>query len=173
MAAIQTIRCFTLHSNNNKPGGLGQLHWVAHMSARSTDWGKGQDRPVRTSPEDREIGKRRVLSEKPVREPFSIIYCDIFVGARRHLFWHGLSYYRDIGLLITAAKASFDTKSTQIKQITANLILLDNLLAQYGPEAMPLRKAMRDTITPFVDRVWHEKATKGHLQPPVKGKNYT
>jgi hypothetical protein len=26
MAAIQTIRCFTLHSNNNKPGGLGQLH---------------------------------------------------------------------------------------------------------------------------------------------------
>jgi hypothetical protein len=40
-----------------------------------------------------------------------------------------------LGLLIAAAKGSFDTQNTQVKQITADLILLDNILAQYGPEA--------------------------------------
>ena len=42
-----------------------------------------------------------------------------------------------LSLLIGAAKGSFDTQTTQVKQITANLILLDNILSQYGPEARP------------------------------------
>jgi len=62
-----------------------------------------------------------------------------------------------LGLLIAAAKSSFDTKSTQIKQITADIILLDNLLAQYGPEARPIRQEMRRIIGPFADRLWHEE----------------
>lgn len=65
-----------------------------------------------------------------------------------------------LGLLIAAAKSSFDTKSTQVKQITADIILLDNLLAQYGPEARPIREEMRSIIGPFADRLWREgKAT--------------
>src|SRR5690242_19023867 len=43
-----------------------------------------------------------------------------------------------LGLLIAAAKSSFD--STEITQITADIILLDNLLAEYGPEARPIRE---------------------------------
>ncbi|HXX04587.1 MAG TPA: DUF4239 domain-containing protein [Xanthobacteraceae bacterium] len=62
-----------------------------------------------------------------------------------------------LGLLIAAAKSSFDTQSTQVKQITADIILLDNLLAQYGPEALPIREQMRAAIGPFVDRLWREK----------------
>ena len=42
-----------------------------------------------------------------------------------------------VGLLIAAAKGSFDTQSTHLKHITADLILLDNILAQYGPEVRP------------------------------------
>ena len=45
-----------------------------------------------------------------------------------------------LGLLIAAAKSSFDTQSTQVTQITADIILLDNLLAQYGQEARPIRQ---------------------------------
>ena len=48
-----------------------------------------------------------------------------------------------LGLLIGGAKSSFDTRSSQVNQLTANVILLDNLLAQYGPEATPLRKGLR------------------------------
>src|SRR5580693_4085782 len=63
-----------------------------------------------------------------------------------------------LGLLIAAAKGSFDTQSGQVKQITADIILLDALLEQYGPEAAPIRTQMRSVIGPFADRLWHEKA---------------
>ena len=63
-----------------------------------------------------------------------------------------------LGILIGAAKGSFDTRGTQVKQLTAN-VLLDNLLAQYGPEATPLRKLLRGAINPIVDRLWHENIT--------------
>lgn len=62
-----------------------------------------------------------------------------------------------LGLLIAAAKSSSDTQTGQVKQITADMILLDNLLAQYGPEARPIRAQMRSMIGPFADRIWHEK----------------
>src|SRR5580704_10957673 len=63
-----------------------------------------------------------------------------------------------LGLLIAAAKSSFDTQSGQVKQITADIILIDALLEQYGPEAMPIRVEMRSAIGPLADRLWHEKA---------------
>jgi hypothetical protein len=62
-----------------------------------------------------------------------------------------------LGLLIAAAKGSFDTQSGQVKQITADIILLDALLEQYGPEAQPIRVEMRSVIGPLADRLWHEK----------------
>ena len=62
-----------------------------------------------------------------------------------------------LGLLIASAKSSFDTQSTQVTQITADLILLDNLLAEYGPEARPIREQMRSIIEPLADRLWREK----------------
>src|ERR1700726_2516011 len=48
-----------------------------------------------------------------------------------------------LGLLIAAAKGSFDTQSGQVKQITADLILLDDLLFLYGPETQPIRVELR------------------------------
>jgi hypothetical protein len=62
-----------------------------------------------------------------------------------------------LGLLIGAAKSSFETQSTQVKQITANLILLDSILTLYGPEALPIREHMRKAVGPFADRLWREK----------------
>jgi len=66
-----------------------------------------------------------------------------------------------LGLLIAAAKSSFDTKSTQVNQITADIILLDNLLGQYGPEARPIRAQMRGAIGPLADRIWREEKARG------------
>jgi len=64
-----------------------------------------------------------------------------------------------VGLLIAAAKNSFDTQSGQVRQIMADVVLLDNLLAQYGPEAAPLRAEIRTAIPLFADRLWSEKAS--------------
>jgi hypothetical protein len=71
-----------------------------------------------------------------------------------------------LGLLIAAAKGSFDTQTSQVRQITANLILLDNILGQYGPEARPVREQIRKTIGPFTDQLWREKqaGTKGPFE---------
>ena len=62
-----------------------------------------------------------------------------------------------LGLLIASAKSSFDQKTTQVRQMTANIILLDDLLAQYGPEATPVRNFLRQSIQPLANRIWHEE----------------
>ena len=61
-----------------------------------------------------------------------------------------------LGLLIASAKTSYDARDTQIKQITANIILLDRLLEQYGPDAHNLRVALRNAVPPMIDRIWNE-----------------
>ena len=62
-----------------------------------------------------------------------------------------------LGLLVASAKTSFDQKTNQVRQMTATIILLDELLAQYGPEAAPLRIRLRQSIAPLADRIWHEE----------------
>ena len=40
-----------------------------------------------------------------------------------------------LGLLIASAKTTFDQKTNRVRQMTATVILLDDLVTQYGPEA--------------------------------------
>ena len=61
-----------------------------------------------------------------------------------------------LGLLIASAKTSFDTKNSQVKEMTAQIILLDQLLAQYGPEARPLRDILRVGTSLMADKMWRE-----------------
>jgi flagellar biosynthesis component FlhA len=64
-----------------------------------------------------------------------------------------------LGLLIASAKGSYDTQSTQIKQMTANVVLLDRLLAQYGPETGAIRGLLRRGIAILADRMWRENSS--------------
>jgi hypothetical protein len=64
-----------------------------------------------------------------------------------------------LGLLISSAKSSFDQKTGQVRQMTATIILLDDLLRQYGPEAMPVRTLLRQSVQPLANRIWHEGAS--------------
>jgi Protein of unknown function (DUF4239) len=63
-----------------------------------------------------------------------------------------------LGLLIASAKSTYDQKTNQVRQMTATIILLDDLLAQYGPEAAPVRNLLRRSIQPLADGIWHEQA---------------
>jgi hypothetical protein len=65
-----------------------------------------------------------------------------------------------LGLLISTAKSSFDTRRTQVRQVAANIILLDQLLAQYGPETMKARQIARRNIKVLIDQVWHRTESK-------------
>jgi Protein of unknown function (DUF4239) len=63
-----------------------------------------------------------------------------------------------LGLLIASAKGSYDTQSSQVQHITADVVLLDRLLAQYGPEAHPIRELLRQAMDPLVERIWRENS---------------
>jgi hypothetical protein len=64
-----------------------------------------------------------------------------------------------LGLLIASAKNSYDTQSTQITQMTANVVLLDRLLAQYGAETGAVRDLLRRGIVALADRMWRENGS--------------
>src|SRR5262249_37497123 len=61
-----------------------------------------------------------------------------------------------LGLLIGSANTSFQTQSGQVTGVSANLILLDQLLAQYGPETRQVRERLRGAVEPLIARIWRE-----------------
>src|SRR5258708_20132483 len=63
-----------------------------------------------------------------------------------------------LGLLITSAKNTYDTQRNEIRQMTANLILLDSQLKRYGPETRSAREALRSAIGPAIPRIWLKDA---------------
>ena len=73
-----------------------------------------------------------------------------------------------LGLLIASAKSSYDSESSQVKQLTANVILLDRLLAQYGPDAGSARDQLRRSIAPSVARIWGEKSPSAAPNAPFE-----
>ncbi|MGA8968180.1 MAG: DUF4239 domain-containing protein [Pseudolabrys sp.] len=62
-----------------------------------------------------------------------------------------------LGLLIASAKGTYDAKNTQIRQLTVDIIVLDQLLAQYGPETHALRDLLRRGAASLADRIWSER----------------
>jgi hypothetical protein len=76
-----------------------------------------------------------------------------------------------LGLLIAAANSSFGTQSGHVQHIAADIILLDQLLVQYGQVAKPVREELRQTITPLVERIWRENQSESVHQStfePIK-----
>lgn len=63
-----------------------------------------------------------------------------------------------LGLLIASAKSSYETQSGQVRQITANIVLLDLVLLEYGPAANDARRALRRHLEVLVDQIWKRNA---------------
>lgn len=64
-----------------------------------------------------------------------------------------------LGLLIASANSTFETQSTQVQQLTADIVLLDRTLAQYGPETAPARNLLRRAVGTMADRIWRENGS--------------
>src|SRR5499427_7112459 len=59
-----------------------------------------------------------------------------------------------LGLLVSSPKAQFDAMGSRLVQFGANLIVLDNTLAEYGPEAKPAREQLRRGVETTLQRLW-------------------
>jgi uncharacterized protein DUF4239 len=65
-----------------------------------------------------------------------------------------------IGLMIASAKNSYDTQNTNIRQLGANVVLVDQMLFKYGPETKPARTLLRELISAAASRIWQENAER-------------
>jgi hypothetical protein len=66
-----------------------------------------------------------------------------------------------LGLLVSSAKSSFDAMNAGIAQAGAKIILLDQVLADYGPETKEVREQYRHSVASEIERIWPEE--KGRL----------
>lgn len=58
-----------------------------------------------------------------------------------------------LGLLIASAKSSFDTQNSEVTEASSRIVLLDRVLAHYGPEAKEARDALRSSVVHTLDLV--------------------
>jgi hypothetical protein len=75
-----------------------------------------------------------------------------------------------LGLLVASAKGAYDTQSTELTGISANIVVLDRVLAHYGPETKEARDLLRDTVVRFIDVMWFQnRASRSQAGPGNAG----
>jgi hypothetical protein len=62
-----------------------------------------------------------------------------------------------LGLLVAAAKGSYDTKHDEVQSAAAKFIVLDRTLRQYGPETQSVRALLLDRVKSLVSMEWVKK----------------
>ncbi len=71
-----------------------------------------------------------------------------------------------LGLLITSAKGRYDTQDNEVTESASSIVLLDRILAHYGPEAKEVRVLLRSVVARQVDLGWLRiKSDAPHLGP--------
>ena len=77
-----------------------------------------------------------------------------------------------LGLLVSSVKGSFDRKNDEYNRICANLVLLDRLLAQYGPETASTRVLLKTAVQARSEEITARKTdrvTKGDAYATMLG----
>jgi hypothetical protein len=59
-----------------------------------------------------------------------------------------------LGLLVASANASHERQASELISLSADIILLDQTLALYGPDAQPVRDAVRQDVQRTHDAIW-------------------
>lgn len=70
-----------------------------------------------------------------------------------------------LGLLISSTKSAYDAQNGEIKQMSASIVLLDRVLAHYGPETKEARDLLRRAVVGVVDRMWSDENRLATLAP--------
>jgi hypothetical protein len=72
-----------------------------------------------------------------------------------------------LGLLVAAAKSSYDTQNTELTEMSSKVALLDRVLAHYGPDTKKSRDQLHNSIAGLLDQMWSKDGT-GHFraEPP-------
>src|SRR6516164_4255016 len=77
-----------------------------------------------------------------------------------------------LGLLVYSAKSFYDTQTNEVTQLAANVLLLDRVLARYGPESTDARAELREGLRKQIELLWPEPGSPGesfHAVAPATG----
>ncbi|MGA2411950.1 MAG: hypothetical protein ABSG46_16390 [Candidatus Binataceae bacterium] len=72
-----------------------------------------------------------------------------------------------LALLIASAKNSYDTQRNELTQMSANVVLLDRLLAHYGPETKEIRELLRVSLVRMTGQIWPASSSNNAKAPPM------
>jgi hypothetical protein len=66
-----------------------------------------------------------------------------------------------LGLLVYSAKGFYDTQTTEVTQLAANVVLLDRVLAHYGPESAGARTELQHSMQRQLELLWAPPGPEG------------
>jgi hypothetical protein len=75
-----------------------------------------------------------------------------------------------LGLLVASAKSSYDAQSSELTEVSSKIVLLDRVLAHYGPEATEVRDLLRSSVARALDQMWSkDRRSSSQLEPQSAG----
>ena len=75
-----------------------------------------------------------------------------------------------LSLLIASAKGSYEAQRNELTQMSVNVVLLDRVMAHYGPETKQARDQLHAGVASMIQRVWPaDPAHPVELDPAAAG----
>jgi len=68
-----------------------------------------------------------------------------------------------LGLLVASAKSSYDTESRGLTEMSAKVVLLDRMLAHYGPETAEARVLLKEVISGALQQIWSNPGSQPQM----------
>jgi hypothetical protein len=72
-----------------------------------------------------------------------------------------------LGLLVASAKSFYDTQSTELTGMSAEIVLLDRVLAHYGPETKEVRDLLHGAVARTLDLIWPQDSGQHPQMAPT------
>ncbi len=72
-----------------------------------------------------------------------------------------------LGLLIASAKNFYDTQSSELTEMSAKIVLVDRVLAHYGPETKELRDLLNKAAARILGQLWPKESGEHPLLEPT------
>lgn len=75
-----------------------------------------------------------------------------------------------LGLVTASAKAAFDAQDAAIHSSAGDILMLDNMLAAFGPETKPIREEIRQAIGARISSTWGRGRSPAEVETAAGGK---
>jgi hypothetical protein len=74
-----------------------------------------------------------------------------------------------LGLVVASAKSSYDQQKNEVTEMAVKVVLLDRVLAHYGPETKDARDFLRSEVAKAIERIWPRDTSLPPQLEPVGG----